>query len=569
MLDGVTFTYANRPEPSLRDASLTLPRSSLTVLVGPTGSGKTTVCSLISGVIPHLQHGELKGRVLVDAVETAGSRVRDLAVKVGYVFQDPEVMFCNLRVEDEVAFGPENLGMARQRIQGVVASSLSRVGLAGLDRRLVWQLSGGQVQKLGVATVLAMSPGVLVLDEPTANLDPAATVELQRILRELRSDGHTILLVSKDLDQFVAEADQLLVLESGAVRYAGRPAEVISSHGEELQDSIGVWLPQSAEIGLFLRRRRWPVTSIPLTIEAAADLLSRFTFADPPPRGSEPGEGAREPVVEVEHVAFRYSNGVEALRDATFSIPANRFTAIAGQNGAGKSTIAKLLVGLVRPASGSLRICGRPCAEWSAHELAARVGLVFQNPEHQFLTDVVSEEVAYTLRAQGGADEAGIRKAVDDILDALDLLDVRDEHPFALSEGKKRRLGVATMLAGNPEVLIVDEPTYGQDKAMTESLMALMERMRRRGVTIVMITHDMRLVQRFADHVVVMADGRTIFEGGPGDLFDDAEVLSRASLRPPDLTLILSRLSARGLKPPAGIRTLDDLAAATRLPEST
>ena len=379
----VSFTHFDRTAPTLVDIDLSIQRGSFTLLVGPSGSGKSTLCMLLNGIIPHLLGGELTGKVIVDGQDVAGTQVKELARSVGLLFQDPEWMFATLQVEDEVAFGPENLRQPPQEIASQVTAALDYVGMAPLRKNLVWALSGGQIQKLGLASVLAMQPPLIVLDEPTANLDPAATHAVHELILRLRSEGKTVLLVTKDLDEFMAEADHLILLNEGRLLAQGSPRQVIEQHGLKMIE-LGVWLPEPTEIGLLLvSQGKLSASSVPLTVLEAVEAFSRFRYKTGA-AFSEPTRG-EELLVRAEGLEFSYGPRVKALRGVSFEIHQGEIVAIVGQNGAGKSTLSKLLVGLLKPGGGELTLFGKNARTWKVQDLANEVALVFQNPEHQFL----------------------------------------------------------------------------------------------------------------------------------------------------------------------------------------
>jgi energy-coupling factor transporter ATP-binding protein EcfA2 len=562
----VTYTHWNQTEPSLHDVSLKIRHGTLNVLVGPSGSGKSTLCDLYNGVIPHLHGGKMEGDVLVEGVNTREVQVKHLAQKVGRVFQDPEIMFATLYVEDEIAFGPENLCYEVKTIQDTVERLLEQTDLVPYRHNLVWNLSGGQIQKLGLATVLAMQPRLIVLDEPTSNLDPGATQSVHDLVLQLRREGVTILLVTRELDEFLAHADQLLVMEAGRLLAAGPPRQVLREHGRYLVASLGVWLPETSEIGIELNNAGLlSGEDIPITVPETIDLLTRSGLLQPemsldastPLANPAPDQ---EILISAEGLQYAYPGGIEALKGVSIDIRSQEWLMIVGRNGAGKSTLAKMLVGLLKPESGSLRLFGRDIRRWKVPELANHIALVFQNPEHQFLTDSVADEIDYSLLAQGVVEPAERQRRTAEMLSLLGLEAVGEIHPFALSAGLKRRLGVATMLVGSPRLLLVDEPTYGQDKEMTHTLMSLMQSIRARGVAVVMITHDMRLVQEYAERVVVMSDGRIIYDGQSSGLFERTDVLNQANLRRTVLHNLLIAMRNSGLSLQGEVRRTSDLA---------
>jgi energy-coupling factor transport system ATP-binding protein len=552
----VTYTHYGKTTPALSDVNLTVERGSFTLLVGPSGSGKSTLCQMLNGIIPHVLGGVMTGKIIVDGQDVSHTQVQNLASSVGLLFQDPEWMFATLQVEDEVAFGPENLRTAPAEIKQRVEEALNYVNLMPLRKNLVWALSGGQIQRLGLATVLAMQTPLIVLDEPTANLDPATTHAVHKLILRLRQDGKTIILVTKDLDEFIAEADDVILLSEGRVVAQGSPREVVEQHGPLMLD-LGVWLPEPTEIGLRLKKDgRLDGKSVPLTVEEAAETLACASFRNVPNKKGQFTLG--DVLVRAENVRFSYTKRSQALLGVSFDIRQGEIAAIVGQNGAGKSTLSKLLVGLLKPSGGQLTLFGRKAHRWHVQDLANDVALVFQNPEHQFLSDTVREELEYSLLAQGIDDQQEVDRRVQAMLERLEITESAESHPFSLSAGSKRRLGVATMLVGGrARLLIVDEPTYGQDKRLTERLMDLINFLRREGITVLMITHDMRLVDAHIDRAIVMANGEKLFDGTPGELFQQPKVVERAALRPTALRRLVDALRARGVKVPDGLNTVD------------
>lgn len=546
---GISYTHWNHTDPSLIDISFNLYPGTLNILVGPGGSGKTTLCDVLNGKIPHLLGGDLLGDVWVGDMNTRQTEVKDLARQVGYVFQDPETMFATLYVEDEIAFGPENLRFEVDDIKKEVDRLLDLTQLTPFRRNLVWNLSGGQVQKLGLAVALSARPRLIILDEPTSNLDPAATFAVHELIQTLRDSGMTVLLITRELDETLAKADQLIVLDKGHLLAAGSPRQVLRDHGIYMSEKLGVWLPETVEIGIALQEHQYELEQIPITIKETFETLNGLELLK---------DGLTSELVETQHergeklvsardLVYSYTGEQYALQGVSLDIYAGEMLAIAGRNGAGKSTLAKLFSGLLKPQKGSLDLFGKPASKWKVQDLATNLALVFQNPEHQFLTDTVHDEVAYSLLARGLNNQQEIEDEIRKTLDQLGLTEYEKIHPFALSAGMKRRLGVATMLVGNPRLLLVDEPTYGQDRQMTETLMALMEDIRSRGIAVVMITHDMRLVQEYADRVVVMSDGKVLFDGEHCGLFEQAGLLEAANLRPTLLNELVNYASNRGV----------------------
>ncbi len=546
----VSYSYHEEDGTVLKNLDFSLTKGSFNILVGPGGSGKSTLCNLFNGRTPHLMGGKLEGEVLIEGKSTADSEMKDLACRVGYVFQDPESMFATLSVEDEIAFGPENLLFEKQEILDSVEDLLDMTGIEEYRHNLVWNLSGGQIQKLGLASVLAMKPEIIILDEPTANLDPTATRQVHELILKLKSEGITILLVTRELDDFVSQADQILVLHKGELIGKGNPYDLLLEKGEEI-DTLGVWLPETVEIGLGLMAAGYSLERMPITIKETMEtlfslgLIKEGESIKAPHKVYEQSSGA--PLISGKDIRFSYGNGLYALKGISLDIHPGEMLAIVGRNGAGKSTTAKLLIGLNKCKEGSLDLFGKPSGKWKVPDLANHISLVFQNPEHQFLTDTVSDEIDYSLQSHGIFDKNKLAEEREKLLQMLELTEVKDDHPFSLSAGNKRRLGVATMLVGDPKVLIVDEPTYGQDREMTRTLMQIMCAIQERGVSIVMISHDMRLVEEYADRVAVFSEGLKHFDGVPTDLFKEPEILKTAYLQQTLLNQMLGCLKEKGI----------------------
>lgn len=530
-VEGLTFTYEDATAPALRDVSLEAAPGELVLVLGPAGCGKSTLLLCLNGLIPHRIPGRYHGAVTVAGRTVADHDVAHMAEKVGLVFQDPEAQFVMLYVEDEVAFGLENLRYPREVMWQRVRQALAQVGLthklgARLDR-----LSGGEKQKVALAAVLAMEPDVLALDAPTANLDPRSAAEFWALIRQLKADSqHTFVVVEQRIDSLLDVADRLVLLgQDGRVIADAPPAEVAARLGVAGLAAQGVWVPQVWELAETLGLSSDP---IPLTLEELGQRLTarlngwqnNFDLSLPPSAGLS--------VVQVQGLSFHYPDGTPALWDVELEIPEGDFCAIVGQNGAGKTTLARCLTGILPVPPGVVFLEGQDVARLTLRQITARVGYVFQNPEHQFVADTVFDELAYGLRVRG-VDETTVRNRVREMLDRFSLRERAAAHPFELSRSEKRLLSVAAMLILEPRLLILDEPTLGLDRPTALALMEHLRALNRAGTTIILITHDMALVAEYARTAVVMADGRVHFHGPVRELFARPDVLASAALAPP------------------------------------
>lgn len=556
----VHFRYLGSPSPVLNGVDLDIRPGETVLLVGASGCGKSTLALCLNGLIPHEIPGDFKGEVRIGRQSTLEAPVSRLRQRVGIVFQDPETQFVMPRVNEEVAFGLENLAVPARDMDARIDAALAQVGLAEKREAWVEALSGGQKQRLALAGVLAMQPSLLVLDEPTANLDPRATEVFFRTLRTSKRDtGASILLIEHQVDVALPLVDRVVALNrAGQVIADGTPQTAYNAHAALLEQE-GVWLPSSFRLAARLKALGWPLNGCPLTLEQAETtlrpLLTQYAWAaegrrsDPSNASSRKCASASE-AIRVEGLTFSYPDGTLALRDVQLSVPQGCFLALIGANGSGKTTLAKHLVGLLTAPQGSISILGQQVTASRRSWINQQVGYVFQNPEHQFVAETVTDELAYSLR--GHMPEAEVRRQVDSLLAQFGLSEYAGANPFGLSQGQKRRLSVAAMVALKQPILILDEPTFGQDHQSAQSLMAVVQALHAAGTTILCITHDMQLVADYAQEVAVMHQGQVIFQGTPGQLFQQPHLLTYAGLRLPALAELSYRLGQPGLY------TLDD-----------
>ncbi|MEX2143690.1 MAG: energy-coupling factor transporter ATPase [Anaerolineales bacterium] len=547
-IDGLSVKYAGRKQPALRDVTLQVRKGETLLILGPSGSGKSSLALTLNGLIPHSVGEILSGAVRVQGLDTRQHPASELAQKIGIVFQDPDAQFATLKVEDEIVFGLENLRCDPARMDARVDQALSQVGMAHARQRPVYALSGGEKQRVALAALLAMQPEVLVFDEPTANLDSVGTQQVFALLAHLKARGeHTLVLIEHKLDELMHLVDRVVVLDTeGRVFIQGEPRQVFDEHGEEMKH-LGVWMPQVGLLAHALRRRGVPIPKFPITLGEAVKVLGPVISGPRSEKetgvaqhGLEPGAA---PVFEVRDLSFSYGS-TPALHKVSLRVAPGETLAIVGPNGAGKSTLAKHLIGLLMPPAGRVYLQGVDLNRIPAKSLASQVAYVFQNPEHQFVTERVADEVAFGMRASG-ADEEHVQARTAELLATFGLARYARANPFTLSHGEKRRLSVAAMLAMGQEVLILDEPTFGQDERNAAALMSLLQSLNAQGKTIIIITHDMRLVAEYASNVAVMLDGQVEFHGRQDELFAQPELLAKAHLNLPPLarlaTLLISQ----------------------------
>lgn len=488
---GWGWRHAGRKNAALSDVDLDIAPGERVLVLGPSGSGKSTLMGGLAGLLGGAEEGEATGTLTVDGIAPAEARGR-----VGLLMQDPEAQVVLARVGDDVAFGMENLGVAREEIWPCVENSLEAVGLSVPLDHSTTELSGGQKQRLALASILAMGPGLLLLDEPTANLDPSGVAEVRAAVEKVvERTGATVVVVEHRVDVWASLVDRVIVVADGAIAADGPLDEVLAQQGDAMRER-GIWLPGddvAAEVGPAPEVA--PASSEAALIARVADLTIGYA-ADAPVR-----------------------SGIDLTIERGVS------TCIVGANGAGKSTFALTLAGLLPPLEGTVEVetsdgtRGDP-HEWSSKQLLGRMSMVFQEPEYQFLAATVAEELAIGPRAAGMSEEE-IAPLVDEHLEALGLTALARANPMTLSGGEKRRLSVATALISAPELLILDEPTFGQDRGTWLGLVRLLRAALERGVTLVSITHDPAFVAAMGQRVVDL--GQVGTRGAtPADPTDEA-----------------------------------------------
>lgn len=516
IVENLTFKYRTRPELAIENISLELKQGELLLIAGASGCGKTTLARCINGLIPRSYRGEISGRVLLHGKEVPLMPLPEVAQVVGTLLQDPERQIVASNVFNEIAFGPENLGLPRDEIISRVDQAMKRLNLEYLRERETFNLSGGEKQKVALAGVLTMNPSILLLDEPLASLDPASAHEALQVFRSLADEGKTVILVEHRVEDAIdAKPDRMLYMEDGRTKYLGP----IRSLPKEI-DHTQVKLPAP-----------WVVQRV--------KALGENVEAPPPTKIEVRGE----PLVVFEDVSFRYDEEYPLiLENVNLKIYAGDMIAVLGPNGAGKSTLVKHAIGLLKPTNGRVLVEGEDTRKMSVAQIARVLGYVFQSPTHMLYAPTVKEELEFGPKNLGyGLNE--ISGFVNESINAVNLKGFDEYPPLGLSFGQQKRTTIAAVLAMRSKILIMDEPTAGQDFANYTHFMETLCRPSNGSKSVLtenfaatmFITHDIDLAVTYANRVLLFGDKHIIADGKPEDVLKDEERLLKYRVRPTSL----------------------------------
>ncbi len=516
-IENLSFSYPSG-EQVLKNINLELDKGFFS-LVGASGCGKSTLCLTLNGLIPQEISGKLEGKVLINGKDTQKYMIKDLATEVGIIFQNPESQLFSLCAEDEIAFGPGNLGLPWEEVKKRVSNILKGLNIEYLRNKSPEEMSSGEKQKIAIASVLAMNPKILVLDEPTANLDPKSSEEIFKILKEI-SKEKLIFLTEHDIDKIARYSDEVAVMHEGKIVMIGQPKEIIN---EKLSEYI--YPPKIVRLGLKLG-----IKPLFLTAEEMASSIKLKKVPD----FLKKAQKHKDIIIEIKNLSFEYSKNQPILKNINLNIYKGEFLAIVGANGSGKTTLALHFNGLLKPSKGSVIVNGVNTKKTKVSKLAKSVGYVFQNPDQQIFEDNLVREIGFGVKNLGINIE-DVSEKVNEVIKYTGLRKYKTQDPFSLSLGQKRRVTIASILAMEPQVIILDEPSTGLDLRTTENIMNLVRSLNKSGHTIIMITHDMELVAQYAERVIVLSEGKIISDEITTKTFTKQNILEKSRLQRPEI----------------------------------
>ena len=549
-IEQLTFAYPGADRRALDGVSLEIEQGSYVVICGKSGCGKTTLLRHLKSVLT--PHGERTGRVLFEGVPLEEVSQRDQSAKIGFVMQNPDAQIVTDKVWHELAFGLESLGCDKDSMRFRVAEMASYFGIESWFHKDVRDLSGGQKQLLNLASIMAMRPSALILDEPTSQLDPIAASDFLNTVRKINLElGVTVILTEHRLEEVFACADKVVVMDQGEIASVGSPREVaLSLHasGNDMMAALpaplrifyGVEAAREVGLGKASPDKATPEKAesldVPLTVREGRRWLSRVASDDCAQRDAIPADApldaVEHPVLSLKEVWFRYDRDLpDVLRGASLDVAPGSILAIMGGNGAGKSTLLRVACGISKPYRGTVRVFGRKLKDWKAGSLFdGCLALLPQDPQNLFVKKTVREDLAEML-ASSRLPEADRACRIEHVIDVTDIGGVLDSHPFDLSGGEQQRAALAKVLLTEPKILLLDEPTKGIDAFFKRQLASVLDDLKRDGVAIVMVSHDIEFCARHADAVAMMFDGEIIAESTPRTFFSSNSFYTTAANR--------------------------------------
>ena len=539
--ENVDFKYANSKRRVLKNINLDIKEGDFVVITGPTGAGKTTLCEMLNGIIPNFVKGELTGKITVDGMDPTKTTVAKMAQTVGLVFQDPNTQLFGMTVEEDIAFGATNLGYNYEECMKRVDRSVKDLNLAHLLNRKPMELSGGQKQSVAISGIYAMLPKIIVCDEPTSMLDPIGKKNIFSLIKDInKTYGITVILVEHVMSEVVRHADKVIVMDRGSVVMQGSVNEVFSQ--VDRLNELGLNVPQSIELSMKLKDEGFvdEICLIPDQLTEKLQKLQPKKELVRPVVEKKPVE-AGEVAIEVNDLVFSYLGDSNQVDHVDLQFKKGDFVAIIGQNGAGKTTLCRSIIGLLKPTGGTIKVAGIDVATKSVAELSGTVGYCFQNPDEQIFKDSVEEELYFGAENLNRLTEQ-TKEQIEQIMQDVGLDQYRKVWSKYLSKGERQRLTMGSIIAMDPDIVIVDEPTTGQDWRETIWIMDLLKKINDAGKTVIIITHNMEIVCSYCNRVLAMRHGKVLLDGTPAEVFAQPEVLATAYVQPTDVTAIAQAL---------------------------
>jgi len=563
-IDSLVYHRRRGDVTAAKNIHFTVQQGEYILITGPVGSGKSSLLYSLDGTIPQLiPNAGLEGDVKVMGKSISGVDVAEISRTIGLVLEDPDTQLTQLTVEDDLAFGPSNMGLPPEELRERVEYVIKSTRLQGLEKRNPRSLSGGQKQAVAIGGVLSFLPAIVALDEPISMLDPIGKINTLAVLKELNKQHGTTVIVTDsgmEIESFADYVDRVMIMNQGELLKIGPPREILTD--TELMKKGGLRLPQVTDLAIKLG-----VTggSVPTTLSEAEKFATEWlagrkitSSKEPEPSFVSRDETPAVVVKNLQHTYPGLEKGIEALRGVSFSIKKGELVALIGQNGSGKSTLSLHLVGILKPTNRDalVEIDGLDTKKYSPKQLIEHVNYVYQNPDDQIFCEKVQEEIAFGLEHLGLSKEE-VDRRTEEGLKIFGLEPLKDEYITHLDRGRRTYTAISSIMAMEPNILIIDEPTTGLDEPDSLAVMRELRELTGAGKTVIIITHNMNLAAVYADHIIVMHAGKVLLDGTPRGVFSQSDVLSQSYITPPQITQLAQKLTSYGV--PSDVLTVDEM----------
>ena len=531
-----SFKYNNVVDKTLKNIDLTINKGEKVLIVGPSGSGKSTLSHCINGLIPFSYNGEIEGELIIDNIKPYEESLSDVSKKVGTILQDQDSQFIGLSVGEDVAFNFENNAMPLKEMKVKVIDALELVNMVDFINHSPYELSGGQKQRVSLAGVLGSDAEVLLFDEPLANLDPASGKEIMQLINDIHEKTNkTIIIVEHRIEDVLEQPfDKVIVVNKGEVQGFGTPDEILKSDllkNNGLREPLYLEAIKLAGCDISGSENLKDLTNID---EKNKEVLKNWFNNETSNKDSIIKE---EKILEVKNLAFSHDGIKNTINDVSFHLNKGEILAVLGNNGAGKSTLCRLITGILKPQKGSIFLNNQCIDSWSIKQKGSSIGYVMQNPNQMISQHMIKDEIALGLKCRNYSKEE-IDKKVEEVLKICGLYPYRNWPVSALSYGQKKRVTIASILAINPEVIILDEPTAGQDYKHYTEFMEFIKELSAQGISIILITHDMQLTLEYCHRAVVLSGGEKIADDKPSNILTDENIIKKANLKETSLSTL-------------------------------
>ena len=531
-----SFKYNNVVDKTLKNIDLTINKGEKVLIVGPSGSGKSTLSHCINGLIPFSYNGEIEGELIIDNIKPYEESLSDVSKKVGTILQDQDSQFIGLSVGEDVAFNFENNAMPLKEMKVKVIDALELVNMVDFINHSPYELSGGQKQRVSLAGVLGSDAEVLLFDEPLANLDPASGKEIMQLINDIHEKTNkTIIIVEHRIEDVLEQPfDKVIVVNKGEVQGFGTPDEILKSDllkNNGLREPLYLEAMKLAGCDISGSENLKDLTNID---EKNKEVLKNWFNNETSNKDSIIKE---EKILEVKNLAFSHDGIKNTINDVSFHLNKGEILAVLGNNGAGKSTLCRLITGILKPQKGSIFLNNQCIDSWSIKQKGSAIGYVMQNPNQMISQHMIKDEIALGLKCRNYSKEE-IDKKVEEVLKICGLYPYRNWPVSALSYGQKKRVTIASILAINPEVIILDEPTAGQDYKHYTEFMEFIKELSAQGISIILITHDMQLTLEYCHRAVVLSAGEKIADDKPSNILTDENIIKKANLKETSLSTL-------------------------------